>query len=173
MGLAMVHSITQRHGGTMEIASELGRGTIITIRLPIQSKLVAPVVSSVADRSMPPLHVLVVDDKPALCEVLKTLLTGHGHTVTTAASGVMALMQFRDSQFDVVITDKAMPDMNGDQLAATLQQITPGLPIILMSGFGDLMKATGEMPPHISAILSKPVTDAALCEVLAKVMPLA
>ena len=65
-----------------------------------------------------------------------------------------------------------MPNMNGEQLAVAIHAVVPNLPVILMTGFGDLMNAAGEMPPHISAILSKPITQAALRAALAKVFPL-
>jgi len=56
-------------------------------------------------------------------------------------------------------------------LAIAISESVPGLPIILMTGFGDLMKVAGELPPHISAILSKPITQESLREALAKVFP--
>ena len=73
------------------------------------------------------------------------------------------------SQFDLVITDLAMPKMNGTQLAAAIYRSAAGLPVILMTGFSDNLKAEDAIPPHISAVLSKPVTQAVLREALAKV----
>ena len=69
-----------------------------------------------------------------------------------------------------MITDKAMPQMNGDQLAVAIHALVPDLPVILMAGFGDLMKAAGELPPHISVILNKPITEVALCAALARAL---
>ena len=171
LGLSMVHGIVQRHGGTVEIASELGRGTTFTIRLPVQEPRMASGLGteSALNRKM---RVLVVDDEPVLCAVVREWLTADGHTVVTAENGAAALAQVRAApQFELVITDKAMPNMNGEQLAVALTAIDPNLPIILMTGFGDLMKASGELPPHIRAILSKPITEASLREALAKVFP--
>ena len=170
LGLAMVHGIVQRHGGTLEIESQLGQGTTFTIRLPLQPPQCAagPVATFTVGRR---LRVLVVDDEPMLCDIVEAWLTADGHSVGTAASGAAALQRLQSDSFDLVITDKAMPEMNGEQLALILNAIPPGIPVILMSGFGDLMKATGEMPPHICAILSKPITEESLREVLAKVFP--
>ena len=56
-------------------------------------------------------------------------------------------------------------------IIVVLRALNPTLPVILMTGFGDLMKVDGEMPPHISTILSKPITEASLREALAKVFP--
>ena len=171
LGLAMVHGIIQRHGGTVAIDSEPDHGTTITIRLPIprtETAAIAPVEHPALTRS---LHVLVVDDEPTLCEVVEAWLTLDGHTVATAADGVAGLTQLKAGQFDLVITDKAMPDMSGEQLAAAIHRSTPHLPVVMMTGFGDIMKAGGQIPPHIKAILSKPVTQATLRETLAKVFP--
>ena len=114
------------------------------------------------------LHVLVVDDEPLLCAITEAFLMDDGHTVETVNSGAAALERLKTGQFALVITDRAMPGMNGDQLAATIHQSVPGLPVILMTGFGDIMHSANEMPPHINAILSKPLTQASLRTALAK-----
>ena len=170
LGLSMVHGIVQRHGGTVEVESKLGQGTTVTIRLPLKlSKLGAAGISeSVRGKR---LRVLVVDNEPMLREIVDALLTDDGHSVVTAESGGAALHRIQTVPFDLVITDKAMPRMNGEQLAVAIHAVVPDLPVILMSGFGDLMKVAGEMPPHISAILSKPITEESLRAALAKVFP--
>ena len=168
LGLAMVHGIVQRHGGTVEVESQLGQGTTFTIRLPLKlSKLGAAGISeSVRGKR---LRVLVVDNEPMLREIVDALLTDDGHSVVTAESGGAALHRIQTVPFDLVITDKAMPRMNGEQLAVAIHAVVPNLPVILMTGFGDLMKVAGEMPPHIRAILSKPITEESLRAALAKV----
>ena len=171
LGLALVHSIVERHHGMVEIDSEPGRGTTVTIRLPLPAHLPTAVAVAAAIPLERALRVLVVDDEPALCEVVQAWLNIDGHTVVTATNGAGALHELQGGRFDVVITDKAMPNMSGEQLAVTIHQSCPNLPVILMSGFGDIMKAAGDLPPEIGAILSKPVTESTLREVLAKVVP--
>ena len=171
LGLAMVQGIVQRHNGTVDVESQFGHGTTFIIRLPLQKGTQPP---SVPPLEVPALtrsrHVLVVDDEPLLRAIAETYLTEDGHKVETAPTGAVALAQLKTSKFDLVITDKAMPEMNGEQLAAAIHQIVPGLPVIMMTGFGDLMKVTGEMPPYISEILSKPLTQASLRAAMAKVV---
>ena len=116
------------------------------------------------------LRVLVVDDESQMRDLVATWLAGDGHYVTTAGSGAAALTQFKPGQFDVVITDQAMPAMTGEQLAAAIYEKVPSLPVILMTGFVYTMPATGELPPQISAIVCKPITQTALREVLATVV---
>ena len=171
LGLAMVQSIVQRYGGTVAIASVLGRGTTVTLRLPIPSVQAAIPARAAAPPVPRVLRVLVVDDEPLLCILVEAWLKIDGHSVATVSSGPAALQRLQTDPFDLVITDKAMPDMNGEQLAVAIHESTPGLPVILMTGFGDLMKAAGKMPPHIRVILSKPITGESLREALAEVFP--
>jgi len=81
-----------------------------------------------------------------------------------------ALTRLRVDRFDVVITDKAMPKMNGEQLAVAIHSTTPELPVILMTGFGEMLKAAGPLPPQISALLSKPITQESLRSALAQAL---
>jgi len=170
LGLAMVQGIVKRHNGTVEIESQLGHGTTFIIHLPLKQKqlpAIPPEVPALA-RS---LRVLVVDDEPLVRAIAEAWLIEDGHTVAVATNGMEALTRLKTGKFDLMITDKSMPDLNGEQLAIAISESVPGLPIILMTGFGDLMKAADEMPPCINEILSKPLTQASLRAALAKVFP--
>ena len=168
LGLAMVQGIVQRHNGTVDIESNLGHGTTFIIRFPIQRAGKTPIMPAQVSAVSRSLHVLVVDDEPLLCAITEAFLMDDGHTVETVNSGAAALERLKTGQFALVITDRAMPGMNGDQLAAAIHQSVPSLPVILMTGFGDIMHSANEMPPHINAILSKPLTQASLRTALAK-----
>ena len=171
LGLAMVQGIVQRHNGTVDIESKLGHGTTFIIRLPIQHAGKAPTAPAQVSAVSQSLHVLVVDVEPLLCAITEAFLMDDGHTVETVNRGAAALERLKTGQFAVVITDRAMPEMNGDQLAVAIHQSVPGLPVILMTGFGDIMHSANEMPPHINTILSKPLTQASLRAALTKVLP--
>ncbi|MEI8064016.1 MAG: response regulator [Verrucomicrobiota bacterium] len=174
LGMALVQNVIERHGGTVNVASEPGQGTTFKISLPIPRTGTQPVVPVVkATRVLRPLRVLVVDDEPDLLSTAKAFLDGDGHKIETAANGSSALARLRTSKFDVVITDKAMPEMNGEQLGAMIKQNWPNLPVIMMTGFGEIMKVTGTLSPHINALLSKPFSQEELRAIIAKVLPLA
>ena len=171
LGLSMAHSIVQRHNGKMAVESAPSHGTTITIQLPLSAgALASPIVPAISSGSPPPLTVLVVDDQASLRDVVTEYLTTEGHTVTSVETGALALKQIQDGRFDLVITDKAMPEMNGEQLAAAIHLIAPQLPVILMTGFGDSMLATGTIPAHVCVILSKPITETSLRNALAKAL---
>lgn len=154
LGLAMVYGIVERHGGSLTIESEEGQGTTFVLSLPIQhqstkmAEISAPTVTS-------PLNVLIADDQPLLCEILAEYLKNDCHTVTAANDGREALGKFEQEKFDVVITDQAMPEMSGQQLAQAIKQRSPSTPVILLTGFGE---ATGDATHVIDEVLSKPVS---------------
>ena len=79
--------------------------------------------------AFPPRKILVVDDEPFVCDAVKMMLNFDGHTVQTANSGQEALEMLERDKFDLVITDFAMPNMKGDELAAAIKaKLAPPLP---------------------------------------------
>jgi PAS domain S-box-containing protein len=168
LGLSMVHGIVRRHNGSIEIESAIGKGTTCRIRLPVaaaQEQAAPAVVSAAPVRG---LRVLLVDDEPQVRQVTCEYLASDGHTVVAAVDGYEAVEAFRAGRFDLVITDRAMPRMNGDQVAAAVKQLAPETPVILLTGFGDLLAAAGEKPAGVDAVVSKPVTLAGLRQLMSR-----
>ncbi len=169
LGLAIVYGIVQRHGGSIDIESEVGKGTTFVIRLPIYTgQQVEPAEQETKTVSRP-LRVLVVEDDPLLRDIEAEYLTSDGHTVETAADGSEALQKLHWKKFDLVMADRAMPQMNGDQLAAAVKQLSPDMPVILVTGFGDMIKSNGEKAVGVDLVVPKPFTQAALREAVLKV----
>jgi CheY-like chemotaxis protein len=113
---------------------------------------------------------MVVDDDPVVRKSVVAQLNTQAYTVETASNGREGLDRFEAGRFDLVVTDRAMPEMGGDQLAATIEQSAPATPVIMLTGFGGLMAATGEHPVGVDAVVSKPVTLDALTEAILKVV---
>lgn len=170
LGLSIVHGIIRRHKGTIEIKSEPGEGTTFIIRLPISIEAQAESEGQKARATVHSLHVLLVDDEPMVCDVISRYLTLDGHTVEIANNGREGVEKFCKGRFDLVITDRAMPDMNGVELANLIKQHAPNNPIIMLTGFGDMMKVTGDMPASVDYLWSKPVTLSGFREALAEVI---
>ena len=155
MGLAMVFGIIQRHHGTLEIESELGVGTLFRMRFPVTEP---PPSSDMQDEQhvlLQPVHVLVADDDPIQREIMKNFLISDGHKATVAEDGRQALEKFYKGQFDAVLTDRLMPDMDGHSLAQSIKEIAPRKPIVLVTGDEDL---DGEPDKNVDAVLVKPVS---------------
>jgi ligand-binding sensor domain-containing protein/signal transduction histidine kinase/ActR/RegA family two-component response regulator len=115
------------------------------------------------------LHVLLVDDEPQVRALLVEYLAIDGHTVETAANGNEGLERFRLGTFDLVVTDMAMPEMNGNQLSEAIEKINPGTPVIMLTGFGELMNAEGTTHSGKALVVGKPITLAAFRQAVSQV----
>jgi DNA-binding response OmpR family regulator len=116
------------------------------------------------------LRILVVEDEPLVRELLGVYLNEEQHEFVTAINGRDGLEKFRQGDFDVVLTDRAMPEMNGDALAAEIKRVKPAQPVILLTGFGDLMTSSGEKPTGVDLVVGKPFTLGTLRNAIAKVV---
>jgi signal transduction histidine kinase len=162
LGLAMVYGMAKRHSAGLDIDSAIGRGT--TIRLTFRAG--AANVSATGRNPAPlaagrSLRVLLIDDDPALLESLRSSLEDEGHKVKTANGGQAGIDAFREAQkagklFDIVITDLGMPYVDGRQVVASLRAMSPGTPIILLTGWGQHVSNENEKPPQVDRLLGKP-----------------
>jgi signal transduction histidine kinase/CheY-like chemotaxis protein len=174
LGLGVAQGIVRRHGGVITVESELGEGTTFKIRLPVaegaepKTPPEEPLNGNGEHRS---LKVLLVDDDPRGRGVIAEYLRADGHSVVTAEDGAIGFDTFRKGDFDVVITDMAMPGMNGDRLASAVKSLAPDTPVILLTGFGNLMDPDLETPKDVDVLLSKPASVEKIRDALAKVAP--
>lgn len=157
LGLSVAHGIVKRHKGTIHIESEPHDGTTITLRFPANCETSSPETLPLTPALERPLKIILVDDQPIICELVSELLRSDGHTVDTAGSGGHALEKCQRVNYDLVITDLAMPGMNGGQLAGVLRQLNPAKPIIMLTGFADLVGDIG-VSANIDRVLAKPAS---------------
>lgn len=166
LGLSMVHGFIEQLGGRFLLKSEKGMGTTAELWMPVAQ--VGSVVE-IADTSppvpeVPRLNVLVVDDDSLVLTSTCLLLEDLGHRVSVADSGAQALRMIESEQhYDLVITDMAMPQMNGAQLAQAIRILMPTLPIILATGFAESLDGFAAGLPR----LSKPFNQNSLVDVIA------
>jgi signal transduction histidine kinase len=172
LGLSMVHGILQRHQATIEIQSEVDKGSTFIIRFALQSEQPQTVSAAQPTSAVQNLHVLVVDDEAMVRSVVGEYLKIDGHVVETADGGRAGLEKFNNDQFDLVLLDRAMPDMNGDQVASAIKATNPDVPVVMLTGFGSMMEATGERPTAVDLVIGKPVTIDGLRAALAKAVAL-
>ena len=157
LGLAMCYGIVQRHEGVISIESELGEGTTVRINLPA-AKRVPIAKASPRVEPVRRMRVLLIDDDANSRAVVGEYLRLDGHDVVDTDDPFMSLAKLRAGGFDAVITDRAMPKMSGDQLAMQVKSFDAKIPVLMVTGFGDLMSAAGEHPESVDAVISKPVT---------------
>jgi signal transduction histidine kinase/ActR/RegA family two-component response regulator len=171
LGLSAVYGIIERHGGTMEIESEQGKGTSFCISLP--AALDAETPHEQAEQAREPdsiLRILLVDDQPIILDVLQQQLAEDGHEIVTAGSGPEALAVLAEKGCDLVMTDQSMPGMTGDELAALIKQKSPKTAVILLTGFGGSESDNDERPSGVDMIVGKPATSVDLRRAIVQVL---
>jgi PAS domain S-box-containing protein len=157
LGLATSYGIVKRHQGEIQIESELGKGTRVIVRLPVvRTRAALPTLTEV--RHAPAMRILVVDDEEMVRNVIGEYLRADGHDVDLAEGAIVGLSKIKAGAYDLIITDRAMPEMSGDRLALEAKRVAPLVPILMLSGFGEFMNATGEHPQGVDAVVAKPIT---------------
>jgi signal transduction histidine kinase/ActR/RegA family two-component response regulator len=160
LGLSMVMGIISRHEGEITVQSTEGQGTTFTLRLPVAQVAVAEVVPP-PTAQIPltgSLNLLVIDDEPLLAETLGDLLRLLGHEAAIVTSGEEGLTRLASTRFDMVLTDLGMPGMSGWEVAQAVKTRWPQLPVILVTGWGDVLEHARLEGTGVDVVLSKPYT---------------
>jgi CheY-like chemotaxis protein len=168
----MVYGMVQRHNGDIAIDSEVGKGTTIRLNFPAAPGE-APAKVPAALEVPTGLRLLLVDDDPILLKSLSDALGADGHDIVTANGGREGIETFRESHearqfFSAVITDLGMPYVDGRQVANAVKSLSPEMPVILLTGWGQRLQAEGDLPAHVNLVLAKPPRLRELREALAR-----
>ncbi len=164
-GLSGAYAIVDRHGGEMAVESEVGKGTVFTVWLPVvgEAAETLPVPARPAAPLAPPApksasgaKILVVDDSEEVREVLRELLSRHGYTVVTAPDGESGLVELDTRTFDLAMVDLGLPGISGLEVAHRLKQRWPSRPVALMTGYGDRMGPEDARAREVDFVLAKP-----------------
>ncbi|HST52601.1 MAG TPA: ATP-binding protein [Pyrinomonadaceae bacterium] len=177
LGLAVSYGVISRHGGTIEVESEVGRGTTFRIKLPAayvpRGDADASEASGVGGfRRLKMAKILVVDDEAAVRELLCEILEDAGCETEQAASGREALALFDAKRFDAVFTDIGMPGMSGWELAHALRERDERLPLAVITGWGETVGDSQREAARVNWLMSKPFSMAQIIEVGEEVIAL-
>lgn len=168
LGLSMVFGVIKRHQGDIRIESELHKGTNFVIKLPLHKETYACDEKEVKELTSQ-LRVLVVDSNLGVCSFLEEYFSGEGHTVTLAYDGIQGLEKFDKTMHDLVITSQGIPKINGNKLAETIKKIAPQIPVVMLTGFGEVSSLNEKLPTGVDFVLGKPLFINDLHEVLVEI----
>jgi PAS domain S-box-containing protein len=172
LGLAMVHGIIASYGGMITVSSELKKGSVFTIYLPVTEKFEN--LDSQESGNLPKgtERILFVDDESPIVKLNKKIFEDLGYHVTGFTNSVEALEHFqsKSKDFDIAITDMTMPKLTGDNLARAIGDIRPELPIILCTGYSKKLSANPVEDHNIKAVLKKPIPKSDLVKIVRQVL---
>ncbi|MCJ8272026.1 MAG: response regulator [Psychrosphaera sp.] len=165
LGLAMVFGLVEQHEGKISMTSNVGQGTNISIAFPVSDMAVVGdkgeliEVSEAKTNQSSSKHILIVEDELAVLRLHQEFLLDLGYLVTTCENGkqALALFETQPQRFDLVLTDQAMPLMTGKQLAKRMLSIRPEVPIIITTGYSDVINEEQAKAIGIRQYLVKPV----------------
>ena len=163
MGLSITHGIIKSYGGEITVESTIGQGTTFHVYLPCLKAEVANLEDQdQVNESVPSGNerILAVDDDEAIVKLNKQMLEFLGYKVTAMTSSIdtLAIFQSQPYNYDLLITDMTMPGMTGADLAKKIRAIRPGIPIVLCSGFSELINEKKAKALGINKYLDKPAS---------------
>lgn len=159
LGLSVVHGVVARHRGRVDIASQPGRGTRVTVWLPASSAP-APEHTGTAGRATAPDAgpgtVLIIEAEPTIRAILVDAASEAGHRVEAVADGASGLTQVQRGRFDVVVADLSLPERSGLEVARAVKSLRPRTPVVLITGWGDLLAPETLRDNGVDLTLVKP-----------------
>jgi CheY-like chemotaxis protein len=173
LGLAVVHGIISQYGGAIEVQSEPGKGTAFHILIPrIDHEHKMTLKKEFGEPPKGTETILFIDDEKYLVELAKKILEYLGYQVVSSTSSIEALKLFMEGpdRFDLVITDMTMPHMTGDKLTEEILRIRPDIPIILCTGFSEMISEDKAKSLGIREYILKPLIMNNLAEKVRKVL---
>jgi len=173
MGLSVVHGIVNDHGGDIRVYSEPGKGTAFHVYLPlIKTGTVEHKIIPGESAPTGTERILFVDDEEIIVNMNRQVLEDLGYQVTSRTSSVEALEAFRarPNEFDLIITDMTMPNMTGAELAPRLLEIRPDIPIILCTGFSELVDKDKAEAIGIREYVMKPIIRDEIARAIRRVL---
>ncbi|EMS78933.1 ATP-binding protein [Desulfotignum phosphitoxidans] len=174
MGLSVVHGIVKKHGGDIQVQTTPGEGSIFQVFFPVAQQGGQPAVEKKNPQKLPrgTEHILVVDDDIMLLDVTKRGLNSLGYHVTIETSSLEAIRKFKahPDEYDLVITDMSMPEMDGDEMCLAMRAIRSDIPMIMCTGFSAQMTEHIAQKKGFEAFLMKPVQLGDLARVVRRIL---
>ena len=158
LGMSIAYSTIKSHGGKIEVESEVGKGSTVTLQFPVATETAGPIITPEPEQEIKGrnLSILVVDDKEAICRILDKTLSRQGHKVKTVDNGTDAIEIIKKKSFDLVLCDLVMPNVSGYDVIKALHKLEMTPKIGIITGWGVKLKPVDEGELKVDFILKKP-----------------
>jgi signal transduction histidine kinase/CheY-like chemotaxis protein len=175
LGLAVGYGIIRRHEGTVEVESEVGRGTSFRVKLPIARKAIKPRPTGElpnparSSDQLSQIRILVVDDEEHIRDLLYDILKKEGCDVVTAEGGREALSLFERERFDAIFMDVGMPEMSGWELSRAVREKNKKIPLAVITGWGEAVGSHEREAAEVDWVVTKPFDTQHIIEIAQEV----
>ncbi|MCB1647097.1 MAG: response regulator, partial [Pseudomonadales bacterium] len=172
LGLTTVKRIIEMHNGDISIVSEPGKGTTVTLHLPVsQEQESGPRISAITPTAQQQEKLLIIDDEEGIRRLLGRILSNEGYEWQEAGSGATGLTLLRQSPevFNIVLLDLKMPGMDGWETLSEIRTFAPCLPVIIISGFDPSGQIREHADPHLYFI-TKPFRQQEIAQIIARII---
>ncbi len=157
LGMSISYNIIDRHKGTILVESEEGKGTVLTIELPVSEKAVTGegecVLAAPGDKKA---KILIIEDEEEIRQLLYDIVISQGHEAAIAPDGNRGLELLRNGEYDLVCTDLGMPGMSGWQVAEEIKQMGKNVPVAVITGWSVQLDEPGMREKGVNFIIQKP-----------------
>ena len=179
LGLSIVHGISQNHHGLIDVVSNVGQGTTMSLYFPLVNAELNDPARTKKRESLPetsragrPSTILIVDDEQGLREMLAEILEGKNYSVMTASNGIDAVKKYQSHcrEIDMVISDLGMPLMGGEEVFSKLVEINPGVKMVFMTGYLEESSRNGILRRGVKNIIHKPFRIEEILECVSHVL---
>jgi signal transduction histidine kinase/ActR/RegA family two-component response regulator len=173
LGLKLVTELARQNGIRFGLSSARGQGTTALLEIPALRIAPMELQQPLPRGAQKPMLILAIDDQPLTAEILADMLQQDGHVVDICTDPRKSLQRFGERPYDLVITDRAMPGISGLEIAKAVRAQRPEIPVIMLTGFADSMRAEGFHPEAVDLLLGKPFTKSEIGTALKQVSRIA
>jgi CheY-like chemotaxis protein len=171
LGLSVVHGIVKKLGGAITAYSEVGKGTVFNMIIPIVETDDVKQNQEVVSVREGTERIVIIDDEKAITATMQSILSNLGYRVTTFTDGLAALAEIKSSSnnFDIIITDYSMPEITGLELTKELKKSGIRTPVILASGYVEENIKSAALNAGVSTVIAKPINTYQLTDAIHRV----